>query len=73
MATMSNDILSRFIRMIDYQLMQLFREWHTETERGMNEDRFSELYVKKTITGGNFRDFEKNTKIRNYTSYFGKI
>lgn len=65
--TMSNDILSRFIRIIDYQLMQLFREWHRETERGMNEDRFSELYIKnlKTITGGNFRDFEKNTKIRN--------
>tara|TARA_B100001094_G_C18047133_1_gene728033 strand:+ start:303 stop:1082 length:780 start_codon:yes stop_codon:yes gene_type:complete len=65
--TMSNDILSRFIRIIDYQLMQLFREWHRETERGMNEDRFGELYIKnlKTITGGNYQDFERITKIRN--------
>ena len=64
---MSAEMLSTFVRVIDYQLMLLFREWHTETERGMNEDRFSELYIKnlKTITGGNFRDFEKNTKIRN--------
>ena len=64
---MSAEMLSSFVRVIDYQLMLLFREWHTETERGMNEDRFSELYIKnlKTITGGNFRDFEKNTKIRN--------
>ncbi len=64
---LSSEVLSRFVRIIDYQLMRLFREWHTETERGMNEDRFNELYIKnlKTITGGNFRDFEKNTKIRN--------
>ena len=64
---LSSELLSTFVRCIDHQLMRLFREWHTETERGMNEDRFSELYIKnlKTITGGNFRDFEKNTKIRN--------
>lgn len=64
---LSSELLSRFVRVIDYQLMRLFREWHTETERGMNEDRFNELYIKnlKTITGGNFRDFERNTKIRN--------
>ena len=64
---LTSEMLSRFVRCIDYQLMRLFREWHTETERGMNEDRFNELYIKnlKTITGGNFRDFEKNTKIRN--------
>lgn len=64
---LSSELLSTFIRYIDHQLMRLFREWHTETERGMNEDCFSELYIKnlKTITGGNFRDFEKNTKIRN--------
>ena len=64
---LSSELLSTFVRYIDHQLMRLFREWHTETERGMNEDRFSELYIKnlKTITGGNFRDFERNTKIRN--------
>ena len=64
---LSSELLSRFVRVIDYQLMRLFREWHTENERVMNEDRFNELYIKnlKTITGGNFRDFEKNTKIRN--------
>jgi hypothetical protein len=64
---LSSELLSQFVRVIDYQLMRLFREWHTENERGMNEDRFNELYIKnlKTITGGNFRDFERNTKIRN--------
>ena len=64
---LSSEMLSTFIRCIDYQLMRLFREWHIETQRGMNEDRFNELYIKnlKTITGGNFRDFERNTKIRN--------
>ena len=64
---LSSELLSTFVRYIDHQLMRLFREWHTETERGMNEDHFSELYIKnlKTITGGNFRDFERNTKIRN--------
>ena len=64
---LSTEMLSTFIRYINHQLMRLFREWHTETESGMNEDRFSELYIRnlKTITGGNFRDFERNTKIRN--------
>lgn len=64
---LTSEMLAGFIRNIDNQLMRLFREWHIETERGMNEDVFNELYIKnlKTITGGNFRDFEKNTKIRN--------
>lgn len=63
----SNEIFNRFIRIIDHQLIQLFREWHIKTELVMNEDRFNELYIKnlKYITGGNFRDFEKNTKIQN--------
>ena len=60
------ELFERFIRIIDHQLLRLFREWHRITESGMNEDRFSELYIKnlKTVTGGNFRQAEKTGKIK---------
>jgi hypothetical protein len=60
------ELFERFIRIIDHQLLRLFREWHRVTESGMNEDRFSELYIKnlKTVTGGNFRQAEKTGKIK---------
>ena len=44
-----------------------FQEWQSETKKTMDEDKFAELYIKnlKKVMGGNFKPYEKNTKIRN--------
>lgn len=64
---MSNDLFERFIRVINHRLMILFRDWHRARQSSMDEDRFSEMYIKhlKTVTGGNFKDAEKTGRIRN--------
>ena len=64
---MSNDLFERFIRVINHRLMILFRDWHRARQTTMDEDRFSEMYIKhlKTVTGGNFKDSEKTGRIRN--------
>ena len=64
---MTNDLFERFIRVINHRLMILFRDWHRARQSTMDEDRFSEMYIKhlKTVTGGNFKDSEKTGRIRN--------
>lgn len=64
---MTNDLFERFIRVINHRLMILFRDWHRARQSTMDEDRFSEMYIKhlKTVTGGNFKDAEKTGRIRN--------
>ena len=64
---MTNDLFERFIRVINHRLMILFRDWHRARQTTMDEDRFSEMYIKhlKTVTGGNFKDSEKTGRIRN--------
>tara|TARA_Y100000591_G_scaffold323610_1_gene341692 strand:- start:1482 stop:2240 length:759 start_codon:yes stop_codon:yes gene_type:complete len=64
---MSSEIFDNFIRVINSQLVVLFKEWHIQNEKIMNEDKFNELYIKnlKCVMGGNFKDFERNIKIKN--------
>ena len=59
--------LNALFRVINHRLMILFRDWHRARQATMDEDRFSEMYIKhlKTVTGGNFKDAEKTGRIRN--------
>lgn len=64
---MENDEFDRLIRCIDKKLLMAFQEWQTETKKTMDEDKFAEIYIKnlKKVMGGNFKTYDKNTKIRN--------
>lgn len=64
---MENSDFDRLIKSIDSKLLFVFKEWHLETEKIMDEDKFSELYIKnlKKIMGGNFKICEKLGKIKN--------
>ena len=64
---MSGEIFDKFIRVINCQLVVLFKQWHIANEKTMNNDKFNELYIKnmKCVMGGNFKDFERNVKIKN--------
>lgn len=64
---MENSEFDRLIRTIDNKLLFMFKEWHLKTEKTIDEDKFSELYIKnlKKIMGGNFKSYEKTNKIKN--------
>jgi len=64
---MENDEFDRLIRCIDKKLLMAFQEWQSDTKKTMDEDKFAEIYIKnlKKVMGGNFKTYDKNTKIRN--------
>ena len=64
---MENSDFDRLIKSIDSKLLIAFKEWHLKTEIIMDEDKFSELYIKnlKKVMGGNFKMCEKISKVKN--------